>query len=118
MTRSSPVQSPRSSRPAAQPRQRLAKRTMSSNFSLSRRLRQPSWYRYCLRPAASVPVAWRWPRGSGQIQTSFHAGGMRELGDPGERLGLVDALAVVVEVGEAAPAPDAADPGTRAIGTS
>ncbi len=38
--------------------------------------RHCSWYRYCLRPAESIPVAWRWPRGSGQIHTSAHAGGI------------------------------------------
>ena len=30
----------------------------------------------CLRPRASRPVAWRWPSGSGQIQTSVQAGGI------------------------------------------
>ncbi|HEY1852966.1 MAG TPA: hypothetical protein VGG40_00135 [Solirubrobacterales bacterium] len=29
-----------------------------------------------MRPAASIPVACRWPSGSGQIQTSFQAGGI------------------------------------------
>ena len=29
-----------------------------------------------MRPAASTPVAWMWPRASFEIQTSFHAGGM------------------------------------------
>ena len=29
----------------------------------------------CARPA-SIPVAWMWPFGCGQIHTSFHAGGM------------------------------------------
>lgn len=31
---------------------------------------------YCFRPRSSRPVACRWPRGSRQIQTSVHAGGM------------------------------------------
>src|SRR6187200_2194000 len=31
---------------------------------------------YCRRPASSTPTAWMCPFGKGQIQTSFHAGGM------------------------------------------
>ena len=38
--------------------------------------RHRSWYRYCRRPAASVPMAWMWPRGSAQIHTSCQAGGI------------------------------------------
>src|SRR5689334_22994984 len=53
-----------------------AKRSISSNFSWSRRSRQRRWYRYCLRPRASIPVAWMWPPGYGQIHTSSQAGGM------------------------------------------
>ena len=53
-----------------------AKSSISSNFCWSRRVRQSAWYRYCLRPAASTPVAWRWPRGCMQIHTSSHAGGI------------------------------------------
>src|SRR3954471_934458 len=49
---------------------------MSSNFWASRRARQRGWYRYCLRPRWSTPVAWMWPPGYGQIHTSSHAGGM------------------------------------------
>src|SRR4051794_29150996 len=53
-----------------------AKRTIESNFLRSCRSRHFSWYRYCLRPASSTPVAWMWPIGYGQIQTSCHAGGI------------------------------------------
>src|SRR5215217_7790300 len=49
---------------------------MRSNFIASRRERHASWYRYCRRPAASVPTPWMCPFASGQIQTSFHAGGI------------------------------------------
>ena len=56
--------------------QAAANASMRSNFSRSRRARHCSWYRYCLRPAESIPVAWRWPRGSGEIHTSAHAGGI------------------------------------------
>ena len=35
-----------------------------------------SWYRYCVRPAASTPVAWSFAPGRGEIQTSRHAGGI------------------------------------------
>src|SRR5918997_1389614 len=31
---------------------------------------------YCRRPAASVPTAWMWPLGRGQIHTCSQAGGM------------------------------------------
>ena len=50
--------------------------TMSSNLAWSRRARQAEWYRYCLRPRWSIPVAWMWPPGYGQIQTSSQAGGI------------------------------------------
>ena len=53
-----------------------AKAIIRSNLSASRRARQTSWYRYCRRPAASVPTACTWPFGSGQIHTSVHAGGI------------------------------------------
>ncbi len=49
---------------------------MWSNFSLSLLSRHLSWYRYCLRPLASMPMAWMWPMGCGEIHTSVHAGGM------------------------------------------
>ena len=35
-----------------------------------------AWYRYCFRPAASIPVAWIRAPGLGEIQTSRHAGGI------------------------------------------
>lgn len=47
----------------------------SSNLATSRCRRHRGWYRYCLRPLASRPVAWRCPAGSAQIHTSVHAGG-------------------------------------------
>src|SRR5436190_756832 len=53
-----------------------ANRRMRSYFSWSRRSRHRGWYRYWRRPAASVPTAWRWPMGCGQIHTSVQAGGM------------------------------------------
>ena len=53
-----------------------ANETIRSNLARSRRSRQRSWYRYCFRPASSIPVACRCPRGSVQIQTSRHAGGI------------------------------------------
>src|SRR5437764_458353 len=43
-----------------------AKRSIASNFSWSRRSRHLGWYRYCLRPRWSMPVAWMWPPGYGQ----------------------------------------------------
>ena len=54
-------------------------RASSSNFARSRCSRHLAWYRYCLRPAASMPVACRWPIGSGQIHTSFQAGGIASV---------------------------------------
>jgi hypothetical protein len=53
-----------------------AKSSIFSNFCWSRRSRQRGWYRYCLRPAASIPVACRCPVRCRQIQTSVQAGGI------------------------------------------
>lgn len=44
-------------------------------FVSSRIFRHCGWYRYCLRPLESRPVACRWPHGSAQIHTSVQAGG-------------------------------------------
>jgi len=55
---------------------RFARRSVRSYFSSARSCCHRWWYRYCLRPAASVPTAWMWPLGYGQIQTLFQAGGM------------------------------------------
>jgi hypothetical protein len=60
-------------------RHRPAEFQRPSNFSRSLSSRQLSWYRYWRRPAASVPTAWLWPSGSGQIHTSSHAGGMTSV---------------------------------------
>ena len=65
-----------------------------------------------MRPAASTPVAWMCPCAQGQIHTSFQAGGMPRLAQPLDDVGLVDRLAVLVEIGEAAAAPDAPETGT------
>ena len=39
----------------------------------------PALYRYCLRPALSIPVTCTLASGSGEISTSFHAGGITSL---------------------------------------
>ena len=68
-------------------------RTAPSGRTSSRRgrSRQRGWYRYCLRPRASRPVASRWPFGFGQIQTSRP--GRRD----GERLQLASIAAAVAD---------------------
>jgi hypothetical protein len=55
---------------------RSAKRIRLSNFACSCWARKVAWYRYCRRPAASTPVACSFALGLGEIQTSFHAGGI------------------------------------------
>ena len=55
---------------------RSAKRISLSYFACSWAARKSAWYRYCRRPALSTPVAWSFAPGRGEIQTSFHAGGM------------------------------------------
>ena len=55
---------------------RVANCSTRACLALSRSSRQAGWYRYCRRPASSVPTAWRWPFGRGQIHTSVHAGGI------------------------------------------
>src|ERR1041385_7066263 len=53
-----------------------AKRISSSYFAASCRARHDGWYRYCFRPALSMPTAWSFARGPGAIRTSFQAGGI------------------------------------------
>jgi hypothetical protein len=54
-----------------------ANRISLSYFACSCAARKSAWYRYCRRPAASTPVACSFAVGDGEIQTSFHAGGIR-----------------------------------------
>src|SRR5690606_15048317 len=55
---------------------RLPKSTSCVNFFSLRSRAHLGWYRYCLRPLASIPVACRWPFGDGHIHTFCQAGGM------------------------------------------
>ena len=55
---------------------RRATTSTRSCLALSRCSRHAGWYRYWRRPASSVPTAWMWPLGAGQIQTCVHAGGI------------------------------------------
>lgn len=78
---------PRPSPPAARSRRTRRRRrgsarasaSMRSCLARSRSRRHSSWYRYCRRPRSSSPIAWMWPRESGQIQTSVHAGGIASV---------------------------------------
>ena len=58
------------------PGRRLANSSNRSNFSRSCRARNASLYRYCFRPATSMPVACSFAPGLGEIQTSCQAGGI------------------------------------------
>jgi hypothetical protein len=53
-----------------------AKRIRLSYFACSCCARYSGWNRYWRRPAASTPVACNFAFARGEIQTSFHAGGI------------------------------------------
>ena len=61
-----------------------------------------------------MPVAWMWPIGYGQIQTSFQAGGITSSAIRA-RTSAPRPAAVGVHVAEAAPALDPVDPGAGAV---
>jgi len=59
----------------AQDRQHLAELQHAAEFRLVARVAVGRVIAVLLSPARVAPVAWMWPLGSGQIQTSVHPGG-------------------------------------------
>ena len=71
------------------------------NFVSSRVSRHFGWYRYCLRPLASRPTAWRCPFGCGQIHTSVVGRRDRQRANSSEHVLVANPLAVGADVAEA-----------------